>query len=381
MRKVLLVCLILLLLSLVFASPVLEGRGEDDFVVYWSAARLLVTGKNPYDPDAMEVTMHAVQPARAWGRGFAWNLPWLLFLLAPLSLLPFPLAVRVWLLANTVLIALTLYWQWQLLRGDVQFFPVVLVAGFFFGATLSNLYMGQIVVLELLAMILCLRFLTHTRDVWAGVALFFTTIKPHLAYFFVFLMLLWVLRHRRWGVLIGGAAASFIALALSWLVVPAWLEVYLGLMSQGAFLDYSTATVDGMARVLWGIGALRWAGVLLIPLAFPFLRLVARYGWPVTLGLALLLSLPLAPYGFGFDQLLLLPAILLLLKWLLARRLPRRRAWWVLVGLSAIYVLFFWQLTLPGLPYHALTWVPFAVGALYVIAWRRSPLAAPATER
>jgi hypothetical protein len=111
------------------------------------------------------------------------------------------------------------------------------------------------------------------------------------------------------------------------------------------------------------------------------LRLVARYGWPVTLGLALLLSLPLAPYGFGFDQLLLLPAILLLLKWLLARRLPRRRAWWVLVGLSAIYVLFFWQLTLPGLPYHALTWVPFAVGALYVIAWRRSPLAAPATER
>ena len=374
MRKALLVGFTLLLLALVFASPVLEGRAEEDFVVYWSAARLLVAGENPYDHDMMEATMHAVQPERAWGRGVAWNLPWLLLLLAPLGALPFYFAVRIWLLMNMVLIAMTLYWQWRLLHGAIRHFALVLVAGFFFGATLSNLYMGQIVVLELMAMTLCLRFLTQKQDVWAGVALFFTTIKPHLAYFFLFLMLLWVLWRRRWGVLMGGTMAFCIALGISWLLVPAWLDTYIELMDEGALLRYYTATVGGVTRALWGIRGLRYVGVLLVPLAFPFLRLVDRHGWPVTLSLALVLSLPLAPYGFGFDQLLLLPAILLLLKWLLTRQLPHRRARWVLVGLSLIYAVFLWQLTLPSLPYYALTWVPFAVGALYGLVWRQSPL-------
>jgi hypothetical protein len=375
MRKWLLGGLTLVLLALVFVSPALEGRGEEDFVVYWSAARLLVTGRNPYDPEAMEATMHAAQPERAWGRGFAWNLPWLLLLLAPLGALPFYFAVRVWFLVNLVLIALTLYWLWRLFAGNPQKFPLVLVAGFFFGATLANLNMGQIVVLILLPVTLAVYFLKTGRDGWAGVMLFFATIKPHLVYFFGFLMLIWVFRRGRWRVLMGGAVALGVALVLSLLVMPNWVASYRALLGQGAVFTYSTTTIDGVARMLLGIEGLRFVGALLIPLAVPFLQLIKRQGWPMAMSLALLISLPLAPYGFGFDQLLLLPAILLLLKWVFAGRLSRYRSYGVVAGLLGVYGGLFWQLTLPGLPYHALTWVPFALMALYALAWRDSPLA------
>lgn len=373
-RKFLLAVLTAFLLGLVFFSPVLTGQGEEDFVVYWSALRLLVSGGDPYDPGAMEVTIHSVRPGRAWGRGVAWNLPWLLLLLAPLGWLPFDIAVRVWLLLNLGLIGWTVLLIWQAFRPDGKGGVVALVVGLLFGGTLSALQMGQITVLVLLALVLCIRWLMAGRDFCAGAILLLATIKPHLAYFCVFLLLVWTIRERRWRVWLGGSVALVAALVLSWLMLPDWLSSYLALMRDAPVLTYSTATLGGVAQQLWGVGWLRWSGVLLIPLAWPFTRLIARYGWPISLSLALLISLPLAPYGFGFDQLMLLPAILLLLTWVLDGRLPPRETYFLIGGLIAIYSGLFWLLTLPGLPYHYLAWVPFAIASLYAVLWKRSPL-------
>lgn len=376
MRIGLLCFLMLLFMGIVLLSPALEGVGEQDFLAYWSAARLLAYGDDPYDQVAMEAMVHAVRPEEsAWRARSVWNPPWLLLVLAPLGVLPFHFAVRIWLMINFALVALSIFWLWQLFGEGPSQLPLAWLAGLLFGATLSALSTGQIVVLVLLAVTLFLRFLDAGHDRWAGAALFFAAVKPHLVYYVGFLAVIWLARQRRWGILTGGLTALFASLALSWLIVPNWSSSYSSLVGPMPFLVCSTATLDGVAQAVWGVRWFRLAGLALIPAAPLFLRLIDRSGWPVALSLALTASLPLAPFGFDFDQVLLLPAILLLLKWLVERKLPRRAALRGAAGLLVLYAVYLWQLTLPALPYHALAWVPLALGGLLLVIWRQSPLA------
>jgi hypothetical protein len=62
----------------------------------------------------------------------------------------------------------------------------------------------------------------HKQDVWAGVLLSVTTIKPQMVFLVVAFLLIWVLFQRRWR-LIGSFVASLLVLTLSsMLLVPTW---------------------------------------------------------------------------------------------------------------------------------------------------------------
>ncbi|MGB9880571.1 MAG: glycosyltransferase family 87 protein, partial [Anaerolineae bacterium] len=193
--------LITVVLAIIIAFICQMGKGEEDFLVYWSAARLLVTGGNPFDLNSLHVLELETRPERLQREGralAAWNPPWLLLLLLPFGLLPFDLAARVWMFCNFTLIGAAVALTWQLLLGpvDMRSMLVSLAAGWYFGASLVTIQMGQISTLLLLGLVVSAYWLHIWRDKLAGAALFLTTIKPQVTYLVVLLAVSWAVRHR-----------------------------------------------------------------------------------------------------------------------------------------------------------------------------------------
>jgi hypothetical protein len=363
------------LLALIFFSPALNRLGTKDFRVYWSAARLLVVGDNPYDPLALQ----ALQETTFSGQDNAvtlasWNPPWLLLLLLPFGFLPFVVAARLMFLVNLGLVTFIVLrsWHWAVNHtANAAGVVVALASAVFFPGTLMMLAIGQISAVVLLCLLLGFWLLSQRRDVLAGILLFFSTVKPHLVYFALLAVGIWIIRERRWRVVLGGSMSLVFTLLVLALLRPSWLSDYLGLVSGHVFTQYTTSTLGGVIHAWFGVTVGRYAGLLLLPLIPWLLRLADERGWLIAMNVAMLLSIPLAPYGFGFDLIVLVPAVIQVLAWLWTRRLEPVRMWVIVAGLLIFYGLSFWLLSLSGLPYYYFAWIPLWLGCLYLIAFPR----------
>lgn len=349
--------------------------GETDFLIYWSATHLLATRGNPFDLGSLRSLELETRPERWQDERHtlaAWNPPWLFVLLLPLGLLPFDLAAHIWMICNICLIGAAAALTWQKLVGtiDRRSMVIPLALGLYFGPSLVTIEMGQISVLLLIGLVMTVHWLHAGRDKLAGVTLLLTTIKPQATYFVLLLIILWAIHHRRWQVFGGMAAALILSAIVLWIIFPNWVSAYFRLVSSHAFFQYSTSTLGGLAYALWGTNLLRFAGILLLPFTPFLLRMVDSRGWLTALNAALLVSVPLAPYGFTFDYLVLLPTVLQIAAWLWHRELPVRWVYKIGGGLVLLYVVLFAMLT-TDLYYHYFTWVPLALAGLYALAWRK----------
>jgi hypothetical protein len=81
-----------------------------------------------------------------------------------------------------------------------------------------------------------------------------------------------------------------------------------------------------------------------------------------------MLSLPLGPYGFGVDQVMLLPAILEIVSWLRRRVLTGWKAWAAAGSLLSLNLLIIFLLARYNAPNHDLFWPPLALLAIYTLA-------------
>jgi len=376
-----LVVLIILLIAML--SRLRRAEGESDLLVYWSAARVLATGGNPFDQPTLQTVQRTTRPnsvARP-GQGWAaWNPPWLLVVMLPLGLLPFGWAVRAWLLCSMGLILIASIWTWRWIASPAHSrgLSIVLGSTLAFGQTLSCLHEGQISGLVLVGLVAGLWCLQADRDYWAGIALLLTTIKPHMTYFVLWLVLLWVIRHRRWKVVVGLLGSALACMLVLWLVFPGWLPAYVRLLSghTNVVFGVSAATIGGVAYALWGTHLLRFAGVLLLPLSSAVLSLANSENWLTTMNVALLLSVPLAPYGFNFDQVVLLPSIIQMIVWMSRGELSRGWTCAIAAGLLLMDLALLRMLMIPAFYNHCLAWVPLVLAGLYMLAWKHRRFAA-----
>ena len=164
MRLGFLVVLVPIFVALVLRVP---GMGEQDFLIYWSAARLLAAGENPYDPVSLQNLQYETRPERAYTLA-SWNPPWLLVILIPLGLILAAAAAT-----------------WRLLTGALDGRAIVAVsaASLWFLPSLSTMNLGQISSLVLIGLVLGSWWLRARRDGLAGAAFFVATVKPHVTYF------------------------------------------------------------------------------------------------------------------------------------------------------------------------------------------------------
>jgi hypothetical protein len=242
-----------------------QGRGNAiDFVTFWAAAKLAVSGQAASAYDIAAITKEQLTGVAAFDRQFTWVYPPTYFLLiAPLALFSYATAALIWMVSTLVLYCAGIHtilprWSvvlvaaaspfalWSFLTGQNGFLTAALIAG----------------VLALL----------DRRPVVAGILLGFLTVKPQLGIVFPVIVIL----TGRWRVFTAAAVTALLLALLSYLLfgADAWSAFFAALPNQAAaVLDRGEVvfrkqqSVHALVRLLGGGDTLAWSVHAVLALA------------------------------------------------------------------------------------------------------------------
>lgn len=309
----------------------------NDYIQYWSAARLNLIGGNPYSEDDMMQT----QSKLGWDEDFPimmWNPPVTLGLVQVLGFLPFEVSRLSWLFASVILVILFGEMTWRVFGGEVQRRWVGWILVLTFGPVLQMLKLGQIVPFMMLGLVGFLYFVQMKDFLKAGLAASLMLVKPHTLYLFWMAFFFWSLRERRWSVWIGLGAGIAAPLAIAFIINPGIVRQYVHTFHTAPPEQWITATLGSQLRLIFGAERF-WlqfapsiAGCLLFS-AYLYSRR-NNWKWLEEAPIVVLASVATAAYGWVFD----LPVSALALIALAAQtwHRPKRHATWVLVGMYGI---------------------------------------------
>ena len=295
----------------------------NDFIEYWSAGKLLLLGNDPYSAGQV------LDMERGLGRSGAGPLipfspPWALTFMAPLALVNPHLSRVLWLFTTIALVGACTEWSWRLYDGGNSVGPLKWLVAILFAPTLTVLIIGQAGPLILAALISFLLLERERHDFLAGMLVMPAAIKPQLLYLFWIGLLVWACKYRRWAVPAGLGVALIISSALALAFDPAIFSQYFSLLRDPMLLDQPYPVLGGVLRLLFGVEK-RW--LQFVPAAFGLAWFVQYWrtchrdwGWREHLPLLLLVSLVTTPYGWFFDQVVLLPVVMQCTIWVVRRR-------------------------------------------------------------
>ncbi len=294
------------------ALVAMMGIPANDWLEYWGAGRLFLTGANPYDPEAL----FALQKPLGWPFAepvMMYNPPWIFPFLLPWALLPYAAGWFLWSAGLLLAVAVSAAWRWRAQGGGTHPVPAWLWA-FTFLPTYFALAEGQIGPWLLLSLVSFALLLQRGREVWAGVALWGLAFKPQVAYLVWIALLLWSVTQRRWRVLLGAGAALVGTSALTALLRPDVWGAYLAVFRVANPTAWATPVLGNVLRWLAGPEQAWWSfvptciGAAVLVGWWPRLR--AAWAWETALPWLVLFSLWTAPHAWTFDQVLALVALL-----------------------------------------------------------------------
>ena len=285
--------------------------GARDFVIYWATGQQLVHHGNPYDPTTMRALEHGAGFAgKASLVNYMRNPPWGLPLALPLGFLSARVAALPWSLLMLGLLVIEVRLVWDILGRPRSHLDWL---GYCFPPALVCVIMGQTSLFLLLGLVLFLR-LHRTQEFWAGAALWFCTLKPHLFVPFGLVLLLWIILTRRWRIVLGLGAALAVSCAVTLAIDPAAFRQYLVWAHNSGISDEFLPCLGVALRDLINPQA-KW--LVFVPCAIGsawavvwFWRKRATWSWLGDGHLLMLVSILVAPYAWFYDQSLALPALL-----------------------------------------------------------------------
>jgi hypothetical protein len=305
--------------------------GARDFVIYWATGQQLAHHANPYDPDGMRQLEHSAGFAgQASLVNYMRNPPWGLPLALPLGFWSAQVAALPWSLLMLGLLILSVRILWKMF-GLPRSHLVWL--GYCFPPALICVIMGQTSLFVLLGLVLFLR-LHHSHPLWAGSALWFCTLKPHLFVPFALVLVVWIVATRRYRILAGTAAAIAVSCAVTAAIDPSAGSQYLHWARTSGISNEFLPCLGVALRNLINPHA-KWLAFVPCVLGSVwaldyFRRHRSHWDWMEHGSLLMLVSLLVAPYAWFYDQSLALPALL----WGVCR--TRSRA--LVATLGAIYI-------------------------------------------
>ena len=291
----------------------------NDFVAYWSAASLITHGQNPYASDAVlslekEVGFTGSTPL------IMRNPPWIVPIIAPLGFLSFGVAQRLWLIVGLVAILTSSKWLWDLYRVEGQSRVVTGLAVATFAPIPVALAIGQVSPLVLLGIAGFLHFQQREKLGWAGAFLFLAALKPHLIFLvWVALALLSIYKRSARTVsllILTTMISSLIAISLDHSI----FFQYAQMLAKEKVAQELTPTLGGLIRLWTGFYLAEYlpAIVALGWIIFHSRRQQDQWNWTKEMPTIMLLSLLTTPYGWFFDQVMLLPCLFKAVYWLRA---------------------------------------------------------------
>lgn len=375
-RRILLLAAVAALLWL--PQPFPHHLTKVDFQAYWGASYLLSKSENFADADKLLEVQRQFTEWTEDSAQMTWNPPWLLAWFLPYAFLKFDRASWVWFLTNIFLLFASTWYMWRLFpqqESTQERLGVGLLVTFLFIPTITLLLVGQISTLILLGLTLFLYFDRKNEDFLAGIGLSLTTIKPHLVYITLPLLLLHLLWHKRWKALLGFALLPTVGTLIALWLRPTFPLEYMATMGESNLLRLTVPTLGYFLSTVVGWRGLRLMGLIILPVVLLYWYFQPRkedlnlVDWTVT---TLILSIITAPFGWSFDMVLLLLPIQYGLVAMVEGRVERKTA--VIVSFLFIFcnLLMLYQRTLEVWD-DKFFWFPIAVailgGTLY---WFRS---------
>jgi hypothetical protein len=294
--------------------PSIDGVGQVDFLQYWAAHKVMLAEQDPYAAGPM-LALERRQGFRGPEPQIGWNPPWLVTLLSPVLIFSLRTSTWLWLGLNVLFATLLGLAVVRTYRGRGAMRPALLPAFFLFHPLVSNLHYGQVGLLLAFCVAGFLYAAHRERDLLAGVLLVPLSAKPHLVYLLLPLLVYWMVLRRRWRVAAGFVLGFGALLAWTWLRYPGSFSAWTSGLRARPPIAWMTATLAGVLRLqlhrVAGVAS-QWPIV-----AVPSFTLAAFTAWLLVrrplpdlrrlLPPVLALSLFTAPYGWLFDQCLLLP--------------------------------------------------------------------------
>ena len=299
---------VLLVVGIVVFGLDRNAATSKDFLQYWSAEQLLAHGSNPYDVAATLQLERSV--------GFKQYPP--LITLSPPVAFFFALPLG-WMNANSGLIAwmllmfacmLASVWVVWLMQGRPE--SRYHLIGIFFPPVLRCIMAGQLGVFFMLEFALFL-YLQKSRPFWAGAALVFCSLKPHLFLPCFLVLLLWSAAKRQFRILGGFLAALAVSCALTLSLDRQIWSQYEQMMHTSGIMNDFLPTVGVWFRFLVDRNA-RWIefipeGAGCIWAAWYFWTRRERWEWMDQGLLVMVVSVACSPYSWYTDQAVLFPAV------------------------------------------------------------------------
>jgi hypothetical protein len=361
---------------LAFSIPLISmDLGGGDLIAYWSSAHLLVAGGDPYDQAQMSELQSETQPDRFNNENpilNAWNPPWLLLAFIPIGILPYGIAVRLWIFITTFLIAISIGYTWKLinLNHNERDHLITILVGFTFGPTLSLLALGQISGILLVTFVLAIYFLKTNRDFLAGAVTVFALIKPHISYFFIVYILVLVIIERRWKFFWGFASTILFSFVAMWVLQPNWIDSYIKLISSLPYSLVYTSTLGSFIASVSGNRLFQSIGIFLLPVMWYISYRLSKNDLLTAVYIGLLVSIPLSAFGFLFDQVVLIPALVQTYAWGIKDRALNISKVAIIIGYLTINLIVLILLAGGNIPYYWFFWIPFGILILFMLAMK-----------
>jgi hypothetical protein len=304
---------------------------ETDFSNFWLAGHMVAAGQNPFSTSAWRLAL-AATGAFPFNTRFQYP-PWSAVMLTPLGVLPFHLAITLFLvLAETSLIGI--FWlgkrlvEWHTYpRASLYLFALITLL---FRPVLITFILGQTALLWLLAVLVSIWLIRNQRDFWGGMLLALLLFKPQLAIFPMLAVCGWACWTRRWAIVYGAAGGVGALLLLSApLLVLSWSDWIQEIIGEKAQDVQVCPTIWGLIYHLLAPAGPQALSHWYVPLSlmlslFIFggsVILLARIHWKrllsphilllLDVSLGLILSVTVIPYAHSYDQAILLAPFLL----------------------------------------------------------------------
>lgn len=297
---------------LVTHSAVIRSNlAERDSIAYWTAGRLLIHHRNPYDSAAV------LELERRQGYGEDKPLvlrtpPWSLFVILPLGFLnPF----HAWILwtslsLGSLLIAMRVCWKIYGADTPRNLFTLV---GYSFAPVPACLVAGQMGLVLLLGLVLFLWW-ERDRPFLAGAALLLSFAKPHLLALFWFALIFWAVERKKREIAIGFGVALIAANGLALLFDPHVFQHYREMLYEASIGYEFIPALSGVVRLLF---FRREFWVQFIPMilgviwcAWFLISNQSNWNWRRHGPALLVVSVLTTPYAWLTDEVVLLPAVL-----------------------------------------------------------------------
>jgi len=335
-------------------------RGNlSDLYPHWIGAReLLLHGRDPYSPEVTREIQQGyygrpLDPVRPGDprdqQGFAYPV-YVAFYLAPTIQLPFEVVRRgfFWVLLGLTLATIPLWLR--VLHWSVPVWAQVSLMVLTVGSltVVQGLKLQQMTLLVVALLAVAMALFASDWPIAAGMVVALTTIKPQLVWLFLLCLMIWTLadwrRRYRW-------AASFLLTmailsgASAW-YLPHWIFRFVEAMRR--YLNYTDAVsiLDLTVPAPWGWMSRVFVVAATLHIAWKNRRFAEDTpAFAATVSLALAVTVIVIPSYALYNQVMLLPALLMLLR---DRRTiwNRNRVSRVLLSLAVILLLWPWLASL-----------------------------------